>query len=102
MTLENLVNNMLKIEPPKKERRKMLPNQRRVVNHMAAIYDKQKLPDWNNIIKEILDVGIQSAGLSIALGKSKSWADCYVKNNTQKMEYAVGNALLKIHKEYVK
>lgn len=103
MTLEKLVNTLIETsEKQEKPRKKKLGNQRRILAHMASIYDKQNQPDWVKIITEIRDAGIESVSLSIAVGKSKSWADVYCRKQTAKMEYQVGNALLKIHKEYVK
>jgi hypothetical protein len=103
MTLENLITTFIgTAEKQERQRKKKLGNQRRILTHMASIYDKQSQPDWIKIITEIRDAGIESVSLSIALGKSKSWADIYCRNKTAKMEYKVGNALIKIHKEYVK
>lgn len=103
MKLEHLVTTLIgTAEKQERQRKKKLGNQRRILAHMASIYDKQNNPDWVKIITEIIDAGIEGVSLSIALGKSKSWADVYCRKQTVKMDYQVGNALLKIHKEYVK
>jgi len=85
-----------------KERRKKLKDQAAILAKMNAIYKSRREPDWAQIITEILDAGVESVGLAMALGKSKSWADNYVRSGTKKMDYKVGVALLAIHKEMVK
>lgn len=103
MTLNMLVTSFLQqssIEKRKKTRR--LTNQAAILANVNSICKAQKVPNWDQVIQDILDAGVESAGLSMALGKSKSWADKYLRNSTKKMDYKIGAALLEVHKEYVK
>lgn len=103
MSLNMLVTSFLQqsaIEKRKKTKR--LNNQAAIIANVNAICRAEKVPNWDQIIQDILDAGVDSSGLSMALGKSKSWADQYLRNSTKKMDYKIGATLLKVHKEYVK
>lgn len=103
MSLNMIVTSFLQqsaIEKRKKTKR--LNNQAAIIANMNAICKSQEIPNWDQVIQDILDSGVESAKLSMALGKSKSWADQYLRNSTKKMDYKIGAALLEVHKEYVK
>lgn len=103
MTLDMMVQSFIGTHAKaEKERRKKLQHQAAIVRRMAAIRKLQRTPDWAQNIQDILDAGVESVGLSMAVGKSKSWADNYIRSSTKKMDYSVGTALLAIHREYVK
>lgn len=103
MALNEVVASFLEAgKQREKERRKRVRGQAALLAKMNGIYSRHIEPDWSSIIEEILNTGIPSVGLSISVGKCKSWADNYMRSNTSKMDYKIGVALLAIHRKFVK
>lgn len=82
--------------PPKKIEVKDL----RLLYARQIVRDRQV--DWHKILIDLRREGIKSRELSIAVGCSERWADKFLNMRLRKMDYAIGCALLILHKEVMK
>ena len=55
--------------------------------------------DWHKILLDLRREGVNLRELSSAVGCSERWADAFLGQRLRKMDYAIGSALLILHKE---
>lgn len=58
--------------------------------------------DWHKILLDLRRAGVNLRELSVAVGCSERWAEAFLRQRLRKMDYAIGGALLELHKEVVK
>ena len=72
----------------------------RLLDMRQFVRDRQI--DWHKILLDLKREGVNLRELSSAVGCSERWADKFIGAQLCKMDYAIGCALLELHKEVMK
>lgn len=103
ITAKRLVIKLTDTPPVRKDKaqpKKCEDKNLRLSNLRRIVRDRQV--DWRKILIDLRRRGVNLRELSSAVGCSERWAEAFLRQRIRKMDYAIGGALLELHKEVVK